>query len=217
MPNQSLNHVLFDIDSIIDIEISIILYIDHMKWDSLDLKWLNVEKFYKWKNTNQLAFNRSNGTKSPFTSIVNDGYDPYDIMNTIWDRDHDVIINGNMVFITDMIDLVKAYNKVGDNTIVSCVVVEDEIIKKFLLENGLLPHNIIISKREDIDLKKYGRIVVGNYKRLFNYKFTEPKSILLLNYRENYTDDDINVLRPELIINFGDINEIAITKAYKIF
>ena len=50
---------------------------------------------------------------------------------------------------------------------------------------------------------------------IIEYTLLEPKSILILNFRENFTDEDSTMLRPELVINLGDVHDINVISAYR--
>ena len=69
-------------------------------------------------------------------------------------------------------------------------------------------------ERKDVDLTKYNRVIVGNYKHALMYDYPGPKSIVVLNFSENYSEDDFTLLSPELVINLGDIHDVEIMSAY---
>ena len=66
----------------------------------------------------------------------------------------------------------------------------------------------------EIDMGKYSRLITGYYKNALMYELEEPKSILIVNFRENFTEKDITMLQPELVIRLGDIHDIQIISAY---
>lgn len=213
---KTINTVLFDFDSVIDIELSVIRYIDHENWHKT-LDWIDKKSFARFKSTTDLASRRMNAPSDLFKSIIKDGYpiNYNELMYSIWNRDKDIIIKNNLYVITDMVDLIQAYKKAGDGIVKTAVRVDDN------LEENLIKHvvpggaNTITQSRDEINLEPYSRIICGDYRNVFKFHYKQPKSIVVLNYRDNFSDDDITLIRPELIINLSELHEISVVPAYK--
>lgn len=216
MSFKGFNSILFDFDSIIDIELSIIRYMDADYFEKYDLPWLNKKLFGSWKTVPELAFRRMYGIEDLFRMMINSssGLNYYKTMIDIWNRDKQSIIDRKLTVTTDILDLLKAYRLAGDGVIKTTVRVSDSVEESHIKK--LSPStSTIISNRKDVDTSIYTRIIIGNYRSIFEYVLKEPKSIVILNYRDNFTDDNIELLRPELIVNFGDIHDISVISAYK--
>ena len=84
------------------------------------------------------------------------------------------------------------------------------------MQNMYPQSNIIVCERKDVDMSNYGRLVVGTIDHALEYELEEPKSILILNYRDNFIDKNCTQLKPELIIKFGDIHDINVAQAYRL-
>lgn len=137
-----------------------------------------------------------------------------DLLEVLWDRDKDEILSKNYAINTSMINLIKGYSQAGNGVIKTTVRCDDEIQKKYV-KSLLSDQAIEVCSRTDLDMSKYARLVIGYYKHAGEYMLKEPKSILVLNFRENFSQDDITLLNPELVISFGDIHDIEVISAFR--
>ena len=110
--------------------------------------------------------------------------------------------------------MLSAYKKAGNGIIKTVVRCDNQDQVDFLhsIDRSI---TTTISTREDIYMGKYARVIVGHYSSALKYNFEEPKSILILNFRENYNAKDNTLLHPELVINLGDIHDIRVISAYQ--
>ena len=217
------NSILFDIDSIIDKEGSIIkasrdIYLS-LPDDCEEKEYMKNSYVIDAleKITDENIKNARINILNPFKLLLSDSYKPNwkFIMEKTYETRKKEILD-QYVLTTEMVPLIKVYRAAGKGVITSTIRIDpDDDITKEYIENILPGTPIISSNREDVDLDKYGRIVTGSTRSMLQYKIEDPKSLLILSYRENYLKDDDKVLDPELIVNLGDINEIRITSPYK--
>lgn len=213
MPIKGSNSILFDFYSIVDKEISVIKYIAS-EYKNLSLENFDTDRILHTTD-NEWIMNRIYGVEGAFKSILIEDrlkaiYD--DILNMLIERDEKEILNH--AFPTSMKNLLAAYKKAAGGVIKTSIQCETEIQKDYITK--YYPDiQIEYNHRKDIDMDKYGRLVVANYKDALEYTLEIPKSILILNFRENFMNNDITQLRPELVINLGDIHDIEVVSAYR--
>ena len=113
-----------------------------------------------------------------------------------------------------MHSLIRAYAKAGNGTISTAIRCSDEIEEK-CIRSFDKDVNIETCERKDVDMSKYGRLIIGDAMGAMEYTLKEPKSIVVLDFRENMAKDDITLIRPEPIVMLGDINEFTVISAYR--
>ena len=215
MPFKGFNSILFDFDSIVDKEISLIKFFAGEYRESATIDdFINIRSI---PDDTILKFRRMFGTEDLFRSLLvklvdKDRYDQ--LINLFFDRDQKDIFENGYAFTTSMTILISAYKKTGNGIIRTAVRCDNEYQKDFVrsLDRDI---PIIIKERKDVDMSKYGRIIVGQYSSALEYRFDEPKSILILNYMENFDSKDNTLLNPELVISLGDIHKIEIISAFQ--
>ena len=202
MPCKGANSVLFDFWSLIDREITIIKYcmdkypyfIDMDRLKSLSIPNLEYQRMYgKVDLLNSLIVVREFKDRGS------------EVIDMLFTRDEKDILDPKYVFNTLMVNLINAYKKTGNGVIKTTIRCDDEIQKDYVL-SVCKDANVIISERKDIDTTLYGRVIVSYYKDALEFDFPDPTSIIVLKYVENMID---NMINPELIINFGDVNTIG--------
>ena len=202
MPCKGANSVLFDFWSLIDREITIIKYcmdkypyfIDMDRLKSLSIPNLEYQRMYgKVDLLNSLIVVREFKDRG------------LEVIDMLFTRDEKDILDPKYVFNTLMVNLINAYEKTGNGVIKTTIRCDDEIQKDYALA-VCKDANVIISERKDIDTTLYGRVIVSYYKDALEFDFPDPTSIIVLKYAENMID---NMINPELIINFGDVNKIG--------
>lgn len=208
------NSVLFDFYSLIDREISTIKF---LAGEYRETALQNFDK-HKVLYTSDLDWKlaRTQNKDDVFKSLmIGDEFKQHSesVLNTIW-ADYEMCILGKYAFKTNATTLISAYSKIGRGDIVKIAVYcENETQKKFVTRE--FPSvTIETGERKGVDLTKYNRVIVGNYKHALMYDYPGPKSIVVLNFSENYSEDDFTLLSPELVINLGDIHDIEIMSAY---
>ena len=214
MSSNGFNTILFDFYSLIDIELSLINFIK-AEYRDIDLPNLDKHKIL-YTDEKDWLFKRQFGEEDLFKSlIVEDSYKEryFDILNSIINENEDEILT-KYAYFTSMKVLLSAYKKAGNGLIRTVIQCETENQKK-CIETNFPDIAIEFGKREDINMSKYARLIVGDYRNAIKYNLEEPKSILILNYRENFNNKDSTQLKPELIIKFGDIHDIRVVSAYR--
>lgn len=214
MAFKGFNSILFDFYSLVDKELSLINFIKG-EYRDIELKYLDKHKILYNEESNWI-FERQFGKEDIFRSLITDEASKsksYDILTAII-RDNEQEILQKYAFNTSVCVLINAYKKAGDGIIRTAIQCETEAEKEYILRN--FPNvPIEFGKRQDIDMSKYTRLIVGDYHNALKYTLNEPKSILILNFRENFNDKDSTQLKPELIIKFGDIHDISVISAYR--
>lgn len=208
------NSVLFDFYSLIDREISTIKF---LAGEYRETALQNFDK-HRVLYTSDLDWKlaRTQNKDDVFKSLmIGDEFKQHSesVLNALW-ADYEMCILGKYAFKTNATTLISAYSKIGRGDIVKIAVYcENEAQKKFVTQE--FPSVAIeTGERKDVDLTKYNRVIVGNYKHALMYDYPGPKSIVVLNFSENYSKDDFTLLSPELVINLGDIHDIEIMSAY---
>ena len=91
------------------------------------------------------------------------------------------------------------------------------MVQKNVVDNFITQvKTILTSSRLSVDTNNYARIVVGDFYDATKYIIDKPNSIMVMNFRDNFEDDDISNLIPELVISLGDISNISIYTAYDV-
>lgn len=217
MPSKGFNSILFDFDSIVDKELSLLKFFYAVYRDSSFIDdFMDIRKMIGVSD-DTLKFERMYGKDSLFNKLLTkqENKDRYeDLINLFFDRDQKDIFNGGHAFTTAMVIMLSAYKKAGNGIIKTAVRCDNQDQVDFLhsIDRSI---TAIISDREDVCMSKYGRLIVGHYSNALKYNLEEPKSILILNFRENYNADDNTLLNPELVINLGDMHDIRVISAYQ--
>lgn len=217
MPFKGFNSILFDFDSIIDIELSII------RWIAAEYRDEKLDKFDKhrllYTSLEDMKFMRVFGYygQDLFRSLITDKeyQNKYkDVLKSIYNEYANEILNNKTMIKTSMHSLVRAYAKAGNGTISTAIRCSNDIEEKCIRS---FDGDVVIEKceRKDVDMSKYGRLIIGDALGCMDYAFREPKSIVVLDFRENMAKDDITLIRPEPIVMLGDINEFTVISAYR--
>lgn len=211
---KGFNSILFDFYSLVDIELSLINFI---KGEYRDMELPNLDKHrILYTEDSFWIFERQFGKEDLFKSlIIGDEYksnyrDIFDAI--IKENEEEILLHYGYPTAIDV--LISAYKKAGDGIIHTAIQCETEWQKKYI-ELKYPGTKIEFGPREEINMGNYGRLIVGDYRNALKYNLEEPKSILILNYRENFNEKDSTQLKPELIIKFGDIHDINVISAYR--
>ena len=217
MAFKGFNSILFDFDSLIDKEISLIKYFIGEYRENLFMQdFMDLHKAMSMNNDN-LRFERLYGSKDLFQSLLlhQEHKDQYEeLIKQFFNRDQRDIFEKGYAFKTTMPILISAYKKAGNGVIRTAVRCDNQDQVNYLksIDRDM---NVFISERKDVNMSIYGRIFVGNWQTALEYEYEEPKSIVVLNFRENFDTKDSTILKPELIINLGDVNKIEIASAFR--
>ena len=210
---SGLNSILFDIDSIVDMELTVINYIATVYGsDIFDMG------LYNKMDDEMRKMKRIFSGEDAFSILIKDPnyrLQYRKILDSILERDQEEIFTGIYPVKTDISALLSAYKRTGNGVIKYAVRCDNEYQKQYIqqLDRDIV---VIVQQRDQVDTGKYGRIFIGNCIKGLEYKFNSPKSIVVLNFFENYdTATTPNQLIPEFIINFGDIHAISMASAYR--
>lgn len=204
------NSILFDIDSIVDMEITAIKYVAN-EWNTVIS---NATDFVGVNNEIKMKIKRIYGP-SLFENSLDMAYKGLNLMEQVLNRDQKEIFESEYVSLTDLVFLLRAYKEAGSGLIKTTIRCDNEFQKQFIstLDRDL---SVIVQPRKDVDTSRYGRIIVGNCMKALEYEFNEPKSIVILNFIENFNKDHKDWLQPEFILAFGDIHNINLAEAYRL-
>lgn len=215
MASEGHNCVLFDFDSIVDIQISII------KWMAVEYRDYPIPTFDKHAiicdSIDEMKFKRLYSSEGLFKSIIKDPDMKPRFREIIasFIKEYEEEIIGKYAEFTAMVPLISAYSKAGNGIIKSTIRCDNEFQNEFVEKNVKGYTSIIVSPREEVDTSKYGRIISGDAFEIMKYKFHDPKSVVVLNYRENFSPKDITLITPELLVNLGDIHTVEAISAYR--
>lgn len=219
MATKGFNCILFDFDSIVDKEASLMKYFYGVFKGSKEMnQFMEIDEL-KGVTDDVLKFARMYGKKSMFQELLikQEDKDRYrTLIELFFDRDQKDIFDNNYAITTAMLYLLLAYKKAGGGFISTTVRCDNQDQVDFIHDNINRSISTIISKREEVDMSKYANLVVGYYRSAFQYDLKEPKNITILSFVENYdiADDGVK-LKPDLIIGLGDVNDIRIASAYR--
>lgn len=206
MSFKGFNSILFDFYSLIDVKLSSIKYIiGENKINDIDFvdsrTFLNCSdnELIKRRYTAR-AFLANNKNDDEFFKFF---------------KENKSIILKKYAFTTSIFLLANAYKKAGNGIIQTSVHCEDDDEANYIRSELPLMDTIEIGDRKSIDLSKYGRLIIGDYKNALEFEPNEPKSMLIADFNENFNTKDSTQLKSELIIKFGDIHDIAIISAYR--
>lgn len=205
-----MNSVLFDFYSLIDRDLSAIKYIKEEYGNSISI--FDNDKIMNNSDTDWKILRTNEHMKS---IISDDNYkDNFElIINDLYDRDINLILP-KYKFLTDLNKLLRMYRTVGNGKFVSISVQCESDIERMIIEELYPDVSIVQSNRNDIDIAKYGRVYVGCYKHALQYTFSGPVNICILDFADNFWDNAKQILRPEFIVQFGDIHDISVATAY---
>lgn len=213
MTSKGFNSILFDFSSLIDLEITTINWMRDVFRDNI------LENFDKHKllytNYDNLKFHRIYGVEDLFSSMITNPEmkrNWWQTLHTIYNEYAKDILIKKYSYLTQMPTLISAYKKAGDGVIrtaVRCDHIQEPLVKEIAPDA-----EIELCKPEEVDMSKYGRLICGDYRIALKYELNEPKSVLILNFRENFVENDITKLRPELVISLGDIHDIEVISAF---
>lgn len=219
MPFKGFNSIIFDFDSIIDIEASLIKYFTRR--DMRDyipmITFIDMNKALLLNDDN-IKFERLYGKEDLFSSLLlnPDHKKVYrELIQKFFERDQKEILEGGFAFKTSMPILLTAYKKAGNGIIKTAVRCDNQDQADFIYRDIDSSINTIIATRDKVDMDKYGTLIVGYYADALEYHIDDPKIIEVLSFCENFDKNNSTMLNPELIINLGDVNDIKIISAYR--
>ena len=215
MASNAKNTIVFDFESIVDCEIGAIKFLKYHQDEltqsmisKLNLERLNTTEESSYNNMQIKEYNE-NGL-SALSYVFKDPINVpilYDGLKTQYEKM--VLYNSGL---TGAYNLLITYSSVaitsGISSIISCrTPTQFEVATKIFGTYGEVIESERVKKRE------YSRLVLGDI-RLLDYYKPEGKSILVLDYRKNFTEGDYGQLIPEYIVEYGDVNIFDIANSY---
>lgn len=208
MPNAGFNSILFEFESIVDKELSIMKYLIKRYSNVGGLKLTEMKETGLHRLKLDRIYNPSSTLK---TYMTNKDRDVDEWIKLFISNYEEEVLNEAAVF-TDAVKLLDGYKEMGNGIIKTTVRCDNKIEACFI--KNKFNTGTIIEDRKTLDSSNYGRFIFSNYKQALDYDFNEPKSILIQNFRENFTLEDSTLLKPELVISLGDINDINVIPAF---
>lgn len=212
---KSINSVLFDFDSIVDLKIGAVKIICkyYFKSDMVNKKFVgNDDDFFKMYH----IYENENIIKSCFFDKASECYE--DLYNELMEKYYDEIIRCAPK--TTSVRFIRASKQAGGGNIIKCTVLcKSAIEKQYITE--ILPNTPVIMLPEDRELSnedvdRYSRIVTSDWNdTITRYHNITGKDFLILDYRENFLPGSTINLNPALIIALGDLNSIHYCNAYE--
>lgn len=205
-PNIQIVHNLFEFESVVDVDLSIIMYI--IKNMNDNNKFIN-EDFIRFTPSlngiqNRLLFRTTN---NPLSIIIKKEY--HDSINDIYNElmaNHKQEIINNAIPTSIMNFYITGTNISGVvNNYINC---KDEIEKQYIHK---YTHTAQIKNNEN-DMKKYNTIYVKSVNSLFNYKNLVHKKIFIFNARFNMMNDYL-IYKPEAMA-ISTVNTICTIDPY---
>ena len=214
MPFTGNNSILIEFEALVDLEMSFIQWIRKHP-DAFNLRYFNKDKLLNFP-IQQLKFKRSHGVENLFKSLLVDEETKNrskNLFSMIMEQYEGQILEETPCA-TDVQRLVRAYKKAGGGIISITVRCSNDHEVKYIKSHFNFNVPIVTIPKRDIEMGKYTRLITANALSPLEYMIHEPKSIIVVNYRENFIEKDINILRPELVIKMGDIHDIQVINAY---
>ena len=216
----STNNVIFDFSAIVDIEMSIFKFLLKNKDIVYELKEvIDIDKYNICREKNHtkefLMHNRIQGPHGLLREFIKPMRlsEYLSLRDTLYETLQNVILTDEYAEFTRAKTVISAYNKTGNGVIQSTILCSAEE-KKFLQK--YIQANYLVDIHENIDMKDRSRIVSGDFRNLLKVKFEGPRSIVILDYRENFLEEDKTIPRPELVITLGDIHDIKVFQTYNL-
>lgn len=216
----SSNNVLFDFSAIIDTEMSIFKFLLKNRDIACELKEvIDIDKYNicreKVHTEKSLIYDRTQGPHGLLREFIKPmKLNEYlSLRDALYSSLQDVLLTDEYAEFTRARIVISAYNKTGNGIIQSTILCSSEE-KKFLQKH--IHANYLIDIHENIDMSNISRIISGDFRNLLKVKLNGPRSIVILDYRENFLEEDITIPRPELVITLGDIHDIKVFQAYNL-
>lgn len=218
------NSILFDSSSIIDIETSLFIFLlsDSRLTEGIS-EVINIDEYNRIRkiikdhtyNIGDIKYDRINYPYGLLRRILKPMSlaDYLSLRDTLCESLKELMFKKNGTILTRAKTLIAAYKKAGNGIIATSILCKDAIEKQLL--QRYIDCEFIIGEAQDIPIcEKYSQIISGDFRNLLKFKYTTPMNITMLNFRENFLEDDITIPRPELVITLGDIHDIKVMEAY---
>ena len=186
------NRVLFDFESIVDLKLSAIK------------KYLieSGKAIIEDSQMNPFKFNRMYVYQDPLSLIGMKGKE--DDLNL----DHP-----EAPVFTGMKHLAEVYYNDPNKLIDPTVLCKDQF-QQLIIKKSIPGIKTLVSTRKRIKTINFSRIVIAEPKHALD--FTDPITVdfMVLNYRENFSENDMTLIDEKILIAICDVNKFTIAKAY---
>lgn len=181
------NRILFDFESIVDLKLSMI-------------KRKIFEKGYPIQDfeLNEYKMKRM---------FINT-----DILNGI-EYSYDEYIHPDYPVFTGMKTLIEAYQKEATGIIYPVVLCKDGFQQRIIKET-FRNIKILVGSRDNVNTLNFSRIVLSELDHALEFKDPTTVDFMILNFRENFDKNNMELLNPEILAFLGDVNTFTIAKAY---
>ena len=182
------NRVLFDFESIVDLKLSAI------RKHITETTGYPIQDF----ELNRYKFERM--------------YSDLEILNSIDTSTQDFYHPEYPVF-TSMRVLLNQYLSTGNGIIYPKVLCKDSIQQR-IIKDSFPEVKVLVGSRNQVKTINFARIIVGEAKQILEFKNPITLDFMMLNYRDNFTKEDMSIIDTDVLIKIGDINKFTIAKAY---
>lgn len=210
------NSILFEFDTLIDLHIGVVKALQNEFLHSggfnpnINYSFLSIETEDSLKSHRLLDLDYDIIQES-FLGEARESYK--EIYLDFIDKEYDKIIELSPK--TEISRLIHAYDRAG--FIQSFILCKNQTEVNWTREIvGNKARTLLIDSEKKIKLSSYARLCLSNIFDITRFKNVESIHIMILNYAENFTLTKKNdrILRPEMIVLLGDVNEFEIIDPY---
>ena len=182
------NRILFDFESIVDIKLSAlrkhIIETTGYPINDFELGTYKINRMYSMKDILE-------GIDVSTYDLFHPEYPVFTSMRVLLNR-----------FIRDY------------NGMISPKVLCKDAIQQRIIKDSFPDVKTLVGTRDQVKTINFARIVVGEAKHILEFKNPITVDFMMLNYRENFTKEDPNIIEPEVLVRIGDVNKFTIVKTY---
>ena len=183
---DNLNPILFDFDSIIDLQLSYINY------------YMNKYKKNPYNmNMRKLKFQRV--------------YNNRNLLDILEEIDDDAYYHPSFPVFTSMKNFVNKLSTIGG--INSTILCKDRKQAETISNSFKISVLVLIGERKDLEIKGFSKIVVGDAYSLNEFQNVKAKHITIMNFMSN-RDNQGQVPPGDIYIKYGDVNIITVADPY---
>lgn len=200
-----INSLLIDFDAIVDYKIGIINLFRKLNANNINEEYVYLHDldFFKLDH----IYSTEDIVKKALSENVRDDYERLTEEFLHGEYEADIYKLSTPTVVANMI---RGYQLTG-NIIKMDILCYTDKQKAFI--NKVLPNVSTITK-ENIDLDQYGRIILGYIKSLKLFENPVMKNFLIVNFRENFEENDNEVLKAEYILPIMDLNKFGMIDSY---
>ena len=186
------NRILFDFESIIDLKLS---YIRKYLIES-------GKAIIEEHQMDQFKFNHMYIYQDPLSLIPN-------LDRSSIDLDHP-----EAPVFTGMRKLLSVYLEDPNKLINASVLCKDEQQQRIIKEFIPRANKILVAPRNKVKVLNFSRIILADPRQTLEFRNPITVDFMVLNFRENFSENDASLIDPEVLMKVCDVNKITIAKAY---